>query len=187
MRKGHSPLPRRAMRLLALTFVLSLPCTAGAAPKVYRCTAGTGPSVYQDRPCADPARQQRVEFAPAPVAEAATERVANAKARTGPAPRASGRKARSSKPVQSFECRAANGELFYRHVRCPGSIPAGAPARSAGRGSASRVGVRATPLPRREACRRIQAGARSGRAGRERDETVTTYERNLGRDPCRRF
>ncbi|RYD14485.1 MAG: hypothetical protein EOP90_12635 [Lysobacteraceae bacterium] len=89
--------------------------------------------------------------------------------------------------MQSFECRATNGEVFYRHARCPGSIPAGASARRPSRGAAGSVGVRATPVPRREACRRIEAGARSGRAGRERDETVTTYERNLGRDPCRRF
>lgn len=186
MRWQCSPMLRAGARWFALLCMLA-PCTAGAAPKVYRCTAGRAPPVYQDRPCADPARQQLVEFAPAPVAEAVTDPVANASPRKQGAPRASGRKARSVRPVQSFECRAANGELFYRHARCPGSIPAGAAGRRAARGSASRVGVRATPLPRREACRRIESGARSGRAGRERDETVTTYERNLGRDPCRRF
>lgn len=186
MRQGRSLFHRRAMHGLVLLCVLA-PCVAGAAPKVYRCAAGAGPVVYQDRPCADPARQQQIEFVPSPFVEATADTTAHAKPRKASASRVPKRKSKSPAEVMSWECRAANGEVFYRHSRCPGSIPASTPSRRGSRGAASGIGVRASPLPRREACRRIRAGAPGGRAGRERDETVTTYERNLGRDPCRRF
>ena len=43
------------------------------------------------------------------------------------------------------------------------------------------------PLPRGEACRRMAAAGSIGRAGHARDESVSTYDRNLGRDPCRYY
>jgi len=36
-------------------------------------------------------------------------------------------------------------------------------------------------------CRRLARAGSIGRAGHERDEIVSTYDRNLGRDPCRRY
>jgi hypothetical protein len=47
------------------------------------------------------------------------------------------------------------------------------------------VSVTAIALPRDEACRRMAAAGSIGRAGREHDERVSTYDRNAGRDPCR--
>jgi hypothetical protein len=89
----------------------------------------------------------------------------------------------------SYECRADNGEVFYRHGACPRTIAtAGAASRHGARaGEARTAAVTAVPLPRGEACRRIAAAGSIGRAGRARDERVSTYERNAGRDPCRRF
>ena len=192
MQREH-PRRRRHGALHALILLCALwPCVAGAAPKVYLCAAATaGPASYQDRPCADPRRQRMIEFAPPPVAGPAAQ-AAQPAPRTAAVPRKPKRKsaARAGGPrdaVMSWECRAANGELFYRHSSCPATIPGNAAARRGGRSAASGVRVLATPLPRRDACRRIHATAASARAGRVRDETVSTYERNLGRDPCRRF
>lgn len=184
MRQGRSQLHHRAMHVLVLLCGLA-PCVAGAAPKVYRCAAGAGPVVYQDRPCADPARQQQIEFVPSPVVEAAPDTTARAKPRKASASRVQAHKSKSPAEVTSWECRATNGELFYRHAACPATIPG--KTQRGGRSKSPAVRVQAKPLPRRDACRRIQAAGSIGRAGRERDETVTTYERHLGRDPCRRF
>lgn len=187
------PLRRRHDVLHALVLLCALsPCVAGAAQKVYRCAVAAGPASYQDRPCADPRRQRVIELATPPPATSPTVQAASPAPRTAAAPRKSKRgvAARGGgrrDAVMSWECRAANGEVFYRHSTCPASIPGNAPARRGGRSPATGVRVHATPLPRRDACRRIHASAASARAGRVRDETVTTYERNLGRDPCRRF
>jgi len=40
-------------------------------------------------------------------------------------------------------------------------------------------------VPRDEACQRIHSAGAIGRAGHQHDEDVSTYDRNLGRDPCR--
>jgi hypothetical protein len=84
--------------------------------------------------------------------------------------------------VYSYECRTQSGALFYRHERCPASID-----RSGligGGRSAANEKVRTRRIPRLEACR----GLRSvGRTGREFDEETSTYDKNLGRDPCRKI
>lgn len=185
--------PRRrrsgVLHAIVLLCVLS-PCAASAAQKVYRCADAAGPASYQDRPCADPRHERVIELTMPPPSVDAAAQPANPAPRAAAAPRASKRNAgqrigKRRDAVMSWECRAANGELFYRHSACPATIPD--KARRGGRAGSSAVRVQATPLPRSDACRRIQAAGSIGRAGRERDETVTTYERNLGRDPCRRF
>jgi hypothetical protein len=91
---------------------------------------------------------------------------------------------------QSWQCRIGNGEVYYQHSPCPGTAIASVDLRDSrtrgrSRGAAQAVPVSATPLSRTEACRRIHAASASGRAGHERDEDVSSYERSLGRDPCR--
>jgi hypothetical protein len=44
--------------------------------------------------------------------------------------------------------------------------------------------VTSREIPRDEACRQINAVAADGRDGHARDEQVSVYEHNLGRDPC---
>lgn len=190
----EKPRRRRDGLLRALVLLCALwPCVAGAAQKVYRCADAKGATSYQDRPCADPRHQRVIELAaPTPAAVQSAVGSARPAARAAaaarePKRRGSPRKGGERRAVMSWECRAANGELFYRHSRCPASIPGHASARRGARSAAAGVQVQATPLPRRDVCRRIHATGASGRAGRIRDETVTTYERNLGRDPCRRF
>ena len=102
------------------------------------------------------------------------------------------RSARTSVEVVSYECRAANGELFYRHGACPKQITAkpktsGESARKRSASDAQAYAVTAQPLTRSEVCRQMARAGSIGRAGHERDESVSTYDKNLGRDPCRRF
>jgi hypothetical protein len=86
----------------------------------------------------------------------------------------------------SYECRAADGELFYRHGRCPAQIPAkDSLLQGRTKGKSAGYAVTAQPIARAEACRRIERAGSIGRNGHEHDERVSTYERNLGRDPCR--
>jgi hypothetical protein len=96
----------------------------------------------------------------------------------------------------SWECDAANGEVFYRHARCPGSVPgdgtvrsgyaekASGPGMRSRKGAWGRVPVHGKKIPRSEACRRIHSAGAAVRDGHARDETVSTYDRLMGRDPC---
>jgi hypothetical protein len=89
--------------------------------------------------------------------------------------------------VVSYECRASNGDVFYRHSGCPKSIKATGPVQARSNGKkqgADAVAVSAVSMPRSEACRR-QAASGLGRAGHEHDDQISTYDRNAGRDPCR--
>jgi hypothetical protein len=102
------------------------------------------------------------------------------------------RSARTGVEVVSYECRAANGELFYRHGACPKQITAkskssGGNARKRGASDTQTYAVSAQPLARGEVCRQMARAGSIGRAGHERDESVSTYDKNLGRDPCRRY
>lgn len=181
----------RAGATLALLLLLLLAAHRADAESVYKCRDASGRLAYQDHACANAQQETRVDIAPAPPVSASPE-YGVARSVRMPPPRASTRKASrrggaGTREVVSFECRASNGEVFYRHSGCPKSIRTGAAA--LGRGSkqgTAPVAVSAAPLPRSEACRRLAAGG-FGRAGHERDEQVSTYDRNAGRDPCRRF
>ncbi|WP_300614726.1 DUF4124 domain-containing protein [Dokdonella sp.] len=177
----------RCIRSLLRWFAASLlPVAMAQAATVYECRGADGAIAWQDRSCAASQRQAEVEIAPPPPYAPSPEyrpvpasRV-DARADARRVPKHGG----SREPARSWECRAANGDVFYRHGSCPASLPptdAASPRRGAG---PPRIGVTATPLPRDEACRRM--AAERGRAGRSRDERASTYERNLGRDPCRR-
>lgn len=158
--------------LLFALLVLAVPAHAEA----FRCEGRDGLR-FQDRPCADGERQS-VRALPAPPPAADTAAVAPAR----PMPRHPG-PARNDgrRPVaRSWECRAQTGEVFYRHGRCPARLPADRSRGERGAGTA----VQALELERGEACRRMMRSP--ARRGRHLDERVSTYERNAGRDPCRR-
>lgn len=168
MRNGSRPTGFAAWLLLATTAV-------SAQPPVYECRGADGAISYQDRACAASSRERVVAIAPAPAYAPSPEYRVPEGAADPPAKPAR----KPARDAVSWECRADNGEVFYRHSRCPGSIPVD---RRDAHGEAS-VRVRAMPMPRKDACRRMHA---AGRVGRDRDERASTYERNLGRDPCRR-
>lgn len=173
-------------RCLFMLVASSLLAAAAAhAESVYRCRGADGALAYQDRPCAKAQGQTQVELAPVPPSAPSPDYGAPAaRTRTSADGRRAASPRRAASAPSSFECRATNGEVFYRHSACPKSIATrGEGGRRRG-GGANLVPVSATPLTRSEACKRI-GGA--GRSGRERDERVSTYERNAGRDPCRRY
>ncbi|MGH8125934.1 MAG: hypothetical protein ACREPK_08810 [Rhodanobacteraceae bacterium] len=96
----------------------------------------------------------------------------------------------------SWECRAADGEVFYRHKHCPSSVPGDGVVRShytekmssghsrRRRNGWGRVRVHGVRITRAEACRRIHSAGAAARDGHLRDATVSTYDHLMGRDPC---
>ena len=156
------------------------------AADVFKCVGGKGQVAFQDHACAANERGDRVAVAAAPafvpspiygVAKSSrTDRHAGSK-------RVSSRGAAGVRDVQSYECRAGNGDVFYRHSACPKSIRVAASGRRGEKSNAYEV--RSIAMPRREACQRMQREV--GRSGRSRDDSVSTYERNEGRDACRAY
>ncbi|HET6546049.1 MAG TPA: DUF4124 domain-containing protein [Rhodanobacteraceae bacterium] len=189
--------PHRTARMLMAT-LMSVCATSAAAAPVFECTDGHGLIAFQDRACAPQLHQKRIAIAPAPTVVAPTGRsrpagpgaTAASPRRAVPARSGQRRNSRRSEPV-SYECRVSNGEVFYRHSPCPKTVSASSSAtRSAHQRGRSRVApmrVVSHPVSRTQACRQINARTVSDREGHARDEQVSTYERNLGRDPCRRY
>jgi hypothetical protein len=165
------------------------------AASVYKCTGTQGEVAYQSQPCPEGQQARAIEIAPAPVftpsPHYAIDHDETARS-TRTATRSRAVERREAVPV-SYECRAADGQLFYRHGSCPHSIPAAhahgagvsTHGKGAGRGSSATVSVSAQRIAREDACHEIQRAGAAGRAGHEHDEVVSTYEHNLGRDPCR--
>lgn len=194
--------------LVRLAGVLALWMAIGtlhAAP-IFKCVDAQGHIAFRDTPCAERARQTRIELHPQPTIGDADE-VAAARARArSPASRHQGTATRSrkqsaqrrhAKPVMSWECRAADGEVFYRHKRCPGSVPGDGVVRTdymattasnqttrRRQNAWSGVRVSGHKIPRAEACRRMHSAGAAGRDGHLRDATVSTYDHLMGRDPC---
>ncbi|MEO7431434.1 MAG: DUF4124 domain-containing protein [Dokdonella sp.] len=185
----------RHLRTGAICFIMVFALIHAAfAQSIYKCRDARGGTAYQDHVCSDPSGQTHIEIAPSPSSAVAATREVVAYTSPGDSTmqrahaRASSRARPRGHEALSYECRAANGEVFYRHSSCPKSISTQDIARAQSRGKRSagdgRAEVSAVPLSRAEACRRLAASG--GRAGHARDEQVSTYERNAGRDPCRR-
>lgn len=196
--------------LFVTTLVLAFAGFAvpAAAATVYKCTDDEGNIAYQNTFCATHENTRVMRFAPAPkpgsTAPVAESRSGKSKARgktAGNRGRAASRASRSrsqraavdaAAPAedQSWECRLGNGEVFYQHAPCPGGAYAShtethSATRGRRKGGLQLTPISSKPISRAEACRRIHAPSASSRPGHERDEDVSTYERNLGRDPCR--
>ena len=160
-----------------------------------------GHLAYQDTSCAGHAQQTKPDLTGQPLIDANAPRQP-ASTQASKSGSAHSRRAavtarkRKSDPPTSWECRAADGEVFYRHSRCPGSVPGDGVVRSRyaekmsstharGRHDAwSRVRVHGEKVSRAEACRRIRSPSAAGRDGHQRDEKVDTYARLTGHDPC---
>lgn len=203
--------PCVALRTLSGAAIILLLCTFAAntqAASVYECVDANGHLAYRDTPCATDARQSKLDVQPLPTigdpSEVAAQRahprgISNRRASRGEHGRKhathASRRA-NAQQATSWECHAADGEVFYRHSRCPGSVPGDGTVRNdyaertsgtrtRGRRNAwSRVSVHGKKIPRAEACRRIHAAGAAGRDGHLRDQTVSTYDHLMGRDPC---
>ncbi len=203
-----------AYGVLCAVALSSLLAGSAHASAVFKCVGADGAIAFQATPCTAGTQQTSIDIREQPPIDPNAPNFASvslSKSSTGrgrdhafAGARANGRirhstaKSNSEQPV-SYECRAADGEVFYRHARCPGSIPgdgiarfgvepSGVGTRHGGRrshgGAWAPVPVSARKISRDEACRAINATAASGRDGHARDEQVSVYEHNVGRDPC---
>jgi len=202
------------MLRILLLFALGLLIGRAGAASVYKCTDGKDHIAYQATPCAPHLATRVMQLRHDPIAAPAAEDGARAlkstpSARSRSAPVQRTNKARPMRgrgagktdatairsradesEAQSWQCRIGNGEVYYQHSPCPRTAIASVELRDSrthgrSRSAAQAVPVSGNPLPRTEACQRIHAASASGRAGHERDEDVSSYERSLGRDPCR--
>lgn len=163
--------------------LMAVSATPALADSVYRCRGADDAIAYQDRPCAAHQKQVVVAIEPAPAADARPE-AEPPRSRAPTAKREAARmRATRSAAATSWQCRAASGEVFYRHSGCPKALPSPSPAPQRRGAAPPRIPVVATTVPRAQACRHI--ASEYGRKGAERDERPSTYERNLGRDACR--
>jgi hypothetical protein len=191
---GRKRVGGRFVHSLGVYALLASVASASAA-SVYKCRDAQGRVAYQDRACAATQQQSEIELMPAPPPRPLAPAPAQSEHRhasAGDAERS--HKARAmrrgnarEREVTSWECRGADGTLFYRHASCPKSIAGARSSAGPRKGGAKPVAVSATPLPRAEACRRLARAGSIGRSGHEHDETVSTYDKNAGRDPCRRY
>lgn len=191
----RTPRPLRWYEWLAVLLLAAY--AAGARAEVYKCIDAHGATMFQDRPCAVAAEQSVVAIAPAPAhaksPEYAVERATNTRGVRRAAHAGAGLRHGEASAATSYECRTADGQVFYRHGACPHSVAAidaqgsthsghGAAAKS----SASKsVAVTSTRIARADACYELRRAGAAGRRGRNHDEDVSTYDKNLGRDPCR--
>lgn len=192
---------RSAFSLAAFALTLWVLAAGGAhAASVYRCVDAHGHLSYQDTACPAHTQQSKIDLHPQPLIGAPGDATTHSASMTHHHKHARSRRrsahTRHAKPAMSWECRAADGEVFYRHTRCPSSIPGDGVVRSryAGkisgehsrrrRNAWSRVRVHAVKITRAEACRRIHSAGAAGRDGHQRDATVSTYDHLMGRDPC---
>lgn len=173
------------MRIALLLLLALLPLLAHAQT-VYSCRRD-GVAVFQDRPCGEGQVVRTLE--PAPAGESAPGIAEMVAAYEGRAARARGgrrspSRASARQPTPSHRCTAADGAVFYRHAACPARLsPADGSAR--GKGKEGALAVSDEPVPRATACREIARAGALTRRGHEHDARVDTYDRNLGRDPCR--
>jgi hypothetical protein len=172
--------------------LLMLGLVAGVrAESVYKCTDAQGAIAFQALPCPPQQDETQVDIMPAPAHAASPDySVTDRKQPQRAHNERSGRQA--MRPSQmSYECRVSNGEVFYRHSACPHSATADSPAigknRSVGgsKTPSQKLTVSSRQVPREEACAQMHRAGAIGRAGHAHDEDVSTYDRNLGRDPCR--
>lgn len=199
--RKHSAQQPSAWRTQIICAVALWMMAAGAhAATVYRCTDHAGHVAYQDNPCAVPTQQHAIDLSPQPLIGDTTAHThavtAPPRQRTSTRSRPRRAHAGRAKPAMAWACHAADGEVFYRFARCPGSVAGDGVVRNdyaqsrltlhaRGRENAwSRVQVHGVRVTRAEACQRIHAVAASSRDGYLRDADVSTYDHLMGRDPC---
>lgn len=191
------------LRCTACAMLLWCVASNVRAASIYQCSGAHGETTFRDTPCAPHSRQTKLDIVGQPLIDAnAPPPAAPTRAAKRPATRVGKQRASvathhgKTRAETAWECHAADGEVFYRHTRCPGSVPGDGTVRSGyaeklsgqrshGRHDAwSKVSVHGKPIPRAEACRRIRSPSAAGRDGYQRDDRVSTYDHLMGRDPC---
>jgi Domain of unknown function (DUF4124) len=160
------------------------------AEAVFKCGDAQGTIAYQSQPCATDQTAREIEIAPAPAFSPPPQYAIDPPQKpTSHEPRTVRHERREKEPT-AFECRASDGQVFYRHSGCPHSVAGDAPSSGNGKHGSDRdmnkpVSVSGRRVPLDEACRQMHTAGAIGRSGHAHDETASTYDRNLGRDPCR--
>lgn len=206
-RCAHIGCARACFALLLLAAASSV-----RAESVFKCTDSRGGVAFQAATCASSVRQQAIDVRAQPLIDphavtpvsmvVLSERDSARHSRARLARTSSRRSAQAKKP-SSYECRVSDGEVFYRHTRCPHAIPADGVARGSNNGESTRtrgsrgrgrargawgaVTVTSRKIPRGEACHQLDAVGAADRDGHARDEQVSVYEHLVGRDPCHGF
>ncbi len=169
------------LALLALMFL----CAGAHAASVYKCVGDDGSIAYQASPCAESQRTQTIDIAPAPAFAPSPKYAVDT---LKPARTVSNRRelrAERNHVDMAFECRGSNGDVFYRLGHCPHSVAEQSDAhRGVTHGSKS-VAISGHPVPRSQACAEMRRAGAIGRKGHEFDETISSYDRNVGNDPCK--
>jgi hypothetical protein len=186
--------PYRTLRWyewLLVLLLLMLAAGVRAAP-VYKCIGADGSVAYQAWACT-PAQQTFVIDLPRPPAVTPSPRYAIER-EVRAAPVHAERAAHAEKQDDAYECRVSDGRVFYRLGGCPHAVSGDGSAskshggkHASGRGGSGSAAqqVTARRVSRDEACHQIHRAGAIGRNGHELDEAVSTYERDLGHDPCR--
>ncbi len=166
---------------------------ATVAEPIYKCRDDQGNIAFQGQHCSALQREESVVLRSVIPQPEKTQRSAPALQPAEPQPMQRARRARSSAtgaaavPI-SYECRTDNGEVFYRHTSCPAALTTNTDShrnsRRQTRLGAKTHAVSARKIPRAEACKNIHAASASDRVGYAYDEQISTYDRNLGKDPC---
>jgi len=206
--KSHSIILRGAFQCALL--LLLLIATGVHAGPVFKCVDAQGTIAFQANPCAARAIQTEMDIGEQPLIDPGAptfaggrrspDRIRAAHPHVSHMVRSLSRHQQRPKPQPiSWECRAADGEVFYRHARCPHSVAGDGEMRSGentvvsrrGRGKRSRLPnawdslpVSARKVSRAQACKQINAVAAVERDGSARDESASVYEHDVGRDPC---
>jgi hypothetical protein len=166
---------------LVLLFLLIL-CNGVRAATAYKCVDASGAISFQPTACAASQHATEIELAPArpaaPSPQYAIDRTPSTSLR-----QRNVRIARA-KTETAYECRTSGGDIFYRLSHCPHSIGEKSDGRRGASGSRGGT-VSSHPVSRELACSEMQRAGAVGRKGHEYDESVSTYDRNLGKDPCK--
>lgn len=180
---------------------------ATSQQKFYRCESDEGTTIFSDVPCSDELEAETTREAyktdtPANrsinVEENIDFRNDSSRLSEGPVNTNSNSDSVTEDSEQyALFCESANGLKWYRHDSCPEFITEESPRRSIGvipttgevvvgirPKAATNVPVTQSKVPLDKACREIYKLGKQ-RPGSERDHEFSTYDRNLGRDPCR--
>ncbi len=179
-----SNFPHRTLKLhewLAMLFLLFL-CNGVHATTAYKCTDATGAVSFQSTGCTGSQRATEIDLAPAPPAKPSPQYAIDRTPSTPPRQRTM--HLAHAKSETAYECRTSGGDIFYRLSRCPHSVGEKSGNR---RGTSAAQGgtVSSRPVSRELACSEMRRAGAVGRKGHEYDESVSTYDRNLGNDPCK--
>jgi len=196
---------RLCLANFAVVIVGMLPCS-GVAQSIFKCVDAGGGVSFQATACPSGTTQRDVtirndQSTPDP-AEAAGKLSATEPPAINPrglyvdkAPyRAPQPGAVYTPPVaESYECKTGDGRVFYQHTPCPGTISTTTPTWTNCTGSRCQTlspslpqtAVTSRQVSREEACQKMNRAGAIGRDGHNLDQRASTYDKNLGRDPCR--